>query len=145
MAINNEDARYLCFWPSFISAAIQLFSNEYLLLLEHANIMRINKPITGEKNIFPYRSYGPPKMAVKTQNSLYLCFWLSFSFGAIKLCWNAFLLLLDHNNVMGIQKPMPGEKGIFPYSSYGPPKRAMKTQRRWKMVKDSPKQKIMTF
>jgi hypothetical protein len=40
---------------------------------------------------------------------------------------------MEHNNVMGIHKPMPGEQGIVPYSSYGSPKRAIKLKddQRW--------------
>ena len=76
----------------------------------------------GEKIIFLYSSYGPPKVAINPQNALYLCFGLSFSSVAIKLCPNAYILLLEHANILGIHKLLPGENIIFPYSSYGPKK-----------------------
>ena len=52
----------------------------------------------------------------------------SFNSLAIKFCSNAYLLILDHDNIMGIRKTMPGENIIFPYSRYGSPKMAQDTQ-----------------
>ena len=82
----------------------------------------------GGKITFLYGCYGPPKVAINPQNALYLCFGLSFSSVAIKLCPNAYLLLLEHANIMRIHKQMPGEKIIFPYSSYGHQKMAINPQ-----------------
>ena len=90
-------------------------------------MMRINKTMPGDKNKYPYSSYGPPKMAINPQNALYLCFLPSFSSVAIKLSPNVYLLLLEHANIMRIHKLMPGENIIIQNSSYGPKKMAINT------------------
>ena len=58
-----------------LALAIKYCSNAYLLVLEHGNIMRINKPMRREKKTLPYSTYGPLKMAINPQIALHLCFY----------------------------------------------------------------------
>ena len=76
----------------------------------------------GENIIFPYSSYGSPKMAKILKMPLMYVYDRLFSSVAIKLCPSAYFLVLEHATMMRIHKTVPGEKFIFQYSKYGPKK-----------------------